>query len=161
MSEELAKSSEIMAIAKSPFALQNGQVYSSLDLSSGVGKLAFYKARQSSEDQLKLMVNKPLRIANLLCHYVTDVDETTGELKTWKRWVLITEEGSTISTGSNPVDGDIQTVCYILGMPPWNPSVTLTPILKKSSRNPDRSYIQLQLDEKEILSRMETKGRKK
>jgi hypothetical protein len=160
MSGELVKPSDAMAVAKTPFALQPGQVYTSLDLTTAQGALTFYKARQKGEKELQDLVNTPLEISDIVCHFVDDEPTQDGEIPTWKRWVLITPSGQTISTGSGPVDGDIQTLCYILGMPPWKTPPIVTPIRQKSKRNPDHSYIQLVIDDKRILDIME-KGRKR
>jgi Phage Single-stranded DNA-binding protein len=131
------------------------QTYSSLDAKKPEDVLLLFKARQGSDKTLKDKINESLTVKHLLKHRIPDVDETTGEVSEWTRWCLITDDNLIVSTGSAPVEGDILTLISVLGPPPWEPGPIVIPRIRQSKRNPQHTYIQLELDEKRLVQLLE------
>lgn len=124
-----------------------GQRCTSLDLTTALGQRLAYRAHVTSDFQLQDLVGQTIHIVDFYAHHVVRVDEETGEERPGTRAVMILDDGSLVSTGS---ESSLKCLMFYAAVycrvPPFYPPLAFIVRASKSRRGPGK-YLWLDLPE--------------
>lgn len=116
---------------------------STYNTKSPEGRIALFKAMQSSDFGLDDMIGEVIEVEHIVAHRAPMVDRETGEIKDTVRTVIIGPDGTRYGTRSDTVRGDLERACIIFGAEfPMKPPMRFK-VVQVKSRDGVRKYLQL------------------
>lgn len=120
---------------------QGRRLATSLDLRSPEGKLAAFRAISGQDFRADEVMGEWFPIADWLNVDAARVDPDTGELQHFVRTVLIGEDGTRFSCGSDWVLSSLIAIESFFGKAPWHPAMQMRFVQQKSRMG--RTFTQL------------------
>lgn len=117
------------------------------DDGSRESKIAIYNALNESGERLQDQVNKKLKIKDLAAFPVEIVSDD-GEIVNAMRMIFIDEDGTQYASVATGVYSSLQKIIGIVGPAPWEPALTITPVMQKTRRGFNTMVLRLLADQK-------------
>lgn len=96
-------------------------VLASFDCATDEGRVLTSACMGKSDAEMDAYVGKELRVVNFMAHDVTIASMADGELEDMIRWVLILDDGTTVSTCSKSFADTFRVSARLVGPGPWAP----------------------------------------
>jgi hypothetical protein len=116
-----------------PLEFKPRPYWTSLDLSTNDGRALYMKAKNGGDLTPADVMGKDFLIQHVLIHEVDDVDQESGEVKTWVRYCLITPDGQIVTGGSSGIKNSIADLIELYGCPPWKNGLNVRMVSRKTS----------------------------
>jgi len=87
------------------------------------------------------VIGQAYPIIHWLQHDCQRADIASGEIHRWVRTVLITEDGTRISCGSDGVVGSLMSLQAFYGVPPWTPALPIAIMQGRSQAGRTFTYL--------------------
>lgn len=121
---------EIVASNSADF---NSGMFCSIHAETQADRLDIYEAVSNSAP-LDDMVGKVVSVQDVIIQPVEMNDPASGEVQARNRIVMITPDGEAYGCVSSGVETSMRNLFAIVGVPPWNPAISLD-VVKKQGRN--------------------------
>lgn len=116
-------------------------VLTTLDPNTEEGFNAYMACLTASTKLAKHCVGQPLPVVDWLLHEAEYPDDETGEVRYGLRLVFVLADGSTVSTGSNPLISNWGHVCKRFGTARLDPPLTI--VLRAVKARGAGEYLQI------------------
>ncbi|HDR7311487.1 TPA: hypothetical protein QCX08_003995 [Bacillus cytotoxicus] len=97
-------------------------------------QIKIYNAVSDADNSLQDHVGEVIEITDMVAHTITLEDEVTKEDVEALRVVLIAKDGTAYHAISQGVVSSLQRIIAIVGQAPWNPSLKVVPVEKKTRK---------------------------
>jgi hypothetical protein len=94
-------------------------VFTSLDLSTPEGRMAYMDCQQEDCQDMSSVVNTEIAVRHVLLHPAKSERPEGGEMDFWTRAVLFLSDGRMIACGSLGVLKSLRLAATVFGRPPW------------------------------------------
>lgn len=123
--------------------LRAPKYWTSLDLETDEGKRDFIRAKGEDGLDFDKVKGTTVAIRDILCHEAETANKETGEVTYWIRNVLILEDGTLVSGGSQGIRNSLADMIAVYGNPPWKPAIKVAVKERKTASKRKMHYLEI------------------